>query len=342
MVLERPGGRLVERPRAPPVPAAQQVAIEVSACGVCRTDLHLLDSELPDIHYPIVPGHQVVGRVCALGASVQHLALGQRVGLPWLGQTCGQCGYCERGEENLCDEARFTGYQLDGGYATHCLARADYVLELPDAYDDLAVAPLLCAGLIGYRALKFCGDAGHLGIYGFGAAAHVIAQVAVAQGRRVYAFTRPGDRAAQAMALDLGASWAGSSDQSPPQPLDAAIIFAAVGELVPAALASVRKGGRVVCGGIHMSHIPGFDYSLLWGERSIRSVANLTRRDAQEFLALAPGIPVRTRTTIYPLERANEALQDLRRGRIQGAAVLTVGATGVDRATVGSARGLRS
>lgn len=341
MVLERPGGPLVERPRAPPVPAAQQVTIEVSACGVCRTDLHLLDSELPDIHYPIVPGHQVVGRVCALGAGVRHLALGQRVGLPWLGWACGHCGYCERGEENLCDEARFTGYQLDGGYATHCLAWADYVLTLPDAYDDLAVAPLLCAGLIGYRALKFCGDAGHLGIYGFGAAAHVIVQVAVAQGRRVYAFTRPGDQAAQAMALDLGARWVGSSDQPPPRPLDAAIIFAAAGELVPAALASVRKGGRVVCGGIHMSQIPAFAYALLWGERSIRSVANLTRRDAQEFLALAPGVPVRTRTTLYPLGRANEALQDLRRGRIQGAAVLTVGATGIDRATAGSAGVLR-
>lgn len=324
MVLEQPGGPLVARPRRFRGPEPEEVLIEVSACGVCRTDLHLLDSELPDISYPIVPGHQVVGRVLARGSAVRDLKPGQRVGLPWLGHTCGTCADCARGEENLCDRARFTGYQLDGGYATHCLASADYALALPEGEDDLAFAPLLCAGLIGYRALKFCGEARHLGFYGFGAAAHVIAQLAGWQGRSVYAFTRPGDDAAQALALRLGASWAGSSDQPPPRPLDAAIIFAAAGELVPRALAAVRKGGRVVCGGIHMSDIPSFPYSLLWGERSIRSVANLTRLDAREFLALAPQVPIHTQVSTYPLEQANEALQDLRTGRIHGAAVLDV------------------
>ncbi len=324
MVLERAGGPLVMRPRAVSLPAPHQIVIAVHACGVCRTDLHLLDSELPDIRYPIVPGHQVVGRVQARGADVEHLAIGQRVGLPWLGHTCGTCTYCAHGEENLCDEARFTGYQLDGGYASHCVADADYALALPDGLDDIAFAPLLCAGLIGYRALKCCGDARRLGFYGFGAAAHILAQIAVAEGRRVYAFTRPGDAAAQAMARNLGAFWIGGSDESPPEALDAAIIFAAVGELVPAALAAVRKGGRVVCGGIHMSDIPSFPYSLLWGERSVRSVANLTRSDAAEFLALVSKYPVCTQVRAYPLECANEALQDLRLGRIQGAAVLRI------------------
>jgi propanol-preferring alcohol dehydrogenase len=256
MVLERPGGPLEVRARNFRPPQPQEILIEVSACGVCRTDLHLLDSELPGIVYPIVPGHQVVGRVLARGSAVRHLEPGQRVGLPWLGHTCGTCADCARGEENLCDQARFTGYQFDGGYATHCLAAADYALALPEGEDDLAFAPLLCAGLIGYRALKFCGDARHLGFYGFGAAAHVIAQLAHWQSRSVYAFTRPGDTAAQALALRLGACWAGDSGQPPPRPLDAAIIFAAAGELVPKALAAVRKGGRVVCGGIHMSDIP--------------------------------------------------------------------------------------
>lgn len=324
MVLERAGGPLVMRPRAVPLPAPDQVVIEVHACGVCRTDLHLLDAELPDIRYPIVPGHQVVGRIQARGADVKHLDIGQRVGLPWLGHTCGICPYCVRGEENLCDEACFTGYQLDGGYASHCVADAAYALPLPDGLDDIAFAPLLCAGLIGYRALKFCGNAQRLGFYGFGAAAHILTQLAIAQGRRVYAFTRKGDEAAQAMALELGARWAGSSDQSPPDTLDAAIIFAAAGELVPAALAAVRKGGRVVCGGIHMSDIPSFPYALLWGERSICSVANLTRSDASEFLELVASSSLVPQVRTYPLACANEALQDLRLSRIHGAAVLRI------------------
>lgn len=328
MVLEQAGRPLRLRERVMPEPAAGQVMIEVSACGVCRTDLHLIDAELPGIRYPIVPGHQVVGRIVERGEDVHTLALGQRVGLPWLGQTCGHCSYCRHGQENLCDAARFTGYTLDGGYATHCLADAGFVLPLPETEtdregsDDLAIAPLLCAGLIGYRAYCFCGDAERIGFYGFGAAAHLIAQVAVWQGRHVYAFTRQGDAAAQALARELGAVWAGGSDEAPPQALDAAIIFAAAGELVPAALAAIRKGGRVVCGGIHMSDIPAFPYSLLWGERSIMSVANLTRQDAHEFLQLAPQVPVRAHTQVYALEQANQALEDLRAGRIHGAAVL--------------------
>jgi propanol-preferring alcohol dehydrogenase len=324
MVLEHPRGPLIMRERSVPVPGPGQVSIEVAACGVCRTDLHLLDSELPDIPYPIVPGHQIVGRVLAVGKDITHLRPGQRIGVPWLGYTCGSCDYCTHEQENLCDAARFTGYQIDGGYATHCLADARYALALPDGYDDLAVAPLLCAGLIGYRSLRMCGDAKRIGFYGFGAAAHVIAQVARWQGREIHAFTRPHDSAAQEFAKSLGAVWAGGSDESPPQPLDAAIIFAAAGELVPAALRAVRKGGAVVCGGIHMSDIPSFPYSILWGERSVRSVANLTRRDADEFLSLAPKVPVRTHITTYPLENANEALADLRSGRLTGAAVLTM------------------
>jgi propanol-preferring alcohol dehydrogenase len=324
MVLERPGGHLEMRQRAVPEPGPGQVLIGVSACGVCRTDLHLLDAELPGIRYPIVPGHQVVGRVLARGAGVEQPAIGQRIGLPWLGHTCGQCPHCQDGEENLCDSAGFTGYQFDGGYSTHCLAEAAYVLELPEGQDDLAFAPLLCAGLIGYRALKFCGKAKRVGLYGFGAAAHIIAQVAIWQGREIYAFTRRADDAAQALALRLGAYWAGASDQAPPRPLDAAIIFAAAGELVPLALAAVRKGGSVICGGIHMSDIPSFPYERLWGERTLRSVANLTRQDAREFLALAPLVPVRTEVHRYPLRQANEALADLRAGRIQGAAVLDI------------------
>jgi propanol-preferring alcohol dehydrogenase len=322
MVLERPGGPLVRRQRAVPRPAPGQILLEVSACGVCRTDLHLLDAELPDIPYPIVPGHQIVGRVAATGAGVTGVRVGERVGVPWLGYTCGHCDYCTHDHENLCDAARFTGYQLDGGYATRCVADARYALTLPDRYDDLAVAPLLCAGLIGYRCLRMCGDARRIGFYGFGAAAHVIAQVARWQGRDVYAFTRPGDAPAAAFARSLGAVWAGGSDEPAPAPLDAAIVFAAAGALVPTALGAVRKGGTVVCGGIHMTDVPSFPYALLWGERSVRSVANLTRRDAAEFLDLAPRVPVRTQVTTYALERAGDALADLRHGRLTGAAVL--------------------
>lgn len=322
MVLEYRGGALMPHERSLPVPQARQVLIEVAACGVCRTDLHLLDGELPDIRYPIVPGHQVVGRVLATGGDVSELKRGQRVGVAWLGHTCGCCDYCRHGEENLCDAARFTGCQIDGGYASHCVADAGFVFPLPELYDDLSVAPLLCAGLIGYRALRMCGDAKRIGFYGFGAAAHLITQIARWQGREVYAFTRAQDTTAQTFARSLGAVWAGSSLEPPPQLLDAAIIFAAAGELVPVALRAVRKGGRVVCGGIHMSDIPGFPYADLWGERSIRSVANLTRRDAEEFLALAPQVPVRAQVTTYPLERANEALADLRAGQLTGAAVL--------------------
>jgi propanol-preferring alcohol dehydrogenase len=327
MVLEHPGGPLVLRERPVPEPGPGQLLIEVAACGVCRTDLHLLESELPDIPYPIVPGHQIVGRVRAVGAGVADIALGDRVGVPWLGWTCGHCRYCLQSQENLCDHARFTGYQIDGGYATHCLADAHYAFALPSAYGDLAVAPLLCAGLIGYRALRMCDEprrAERAGFYGFGAAAHLIAQLALWQGREVYAFTRRGDEAAQSLALRLGARWAAASDQAPPEPLDAAIIFAAAGSLVPAALRAVRKGGTVVCGGIHMSDIPQFPYSILWGERRVQSVANLTRRDAEEFLALAPQVPIRAQITTYPLAHANEALADLRAGRLSGAAVLTM------------------
>lgn len=325
MVLERAGGALLLHQRETPEPAHGQVRIAVTACGVCRTDLHLLDGELPDIRYPIIPGHQIVGHIEALGAGAGPLQVGQRVGVPWLGHTCGHCQYCEHGQENLCDTARFTGYQIDGGYATHCLAEAPYVFALPDGYDDLAVAPLLCAGLIGYRSLRLCGDARRIGFYGFGAAAHVIAQVATWQGREVYAFTREGDEGAQSLAHDLGAVWAGGSNELPPQPLDAAIIFASAGELVPVALRAVRKGGAVVCGGIHMTDIPAFPYSILWGERRLQSVANLTRRDAIEFLELAPRVPVRTHITTYALENANEALADLRNGKLTGAAVLRIG-----------------
>lgn len=322
MVLEKPGGPLMLRERPVPAPADGEVLIEVSACGVCRTDLHLLDTELPDIRYPIVPGHQIVGRVVETGSGVHSLKCGQRVGVPWLGGTCGHCGYCADGRENLCDAARFTGYQIDGGYATHCVADARYAFVLPETYGDLEVAPLLCAGLIGYRSLRMCGDARRVGFYGFGAAAHILTQVALWQGRTVFAFTRPGDLRAQAFATGLGAAWVGDSDANPPELLDAAIIFAAAGELVPAALKAIRKGGTVVCGGIHMSDIPRFPYSSLWGERSIRSVANLTRRDAEEFLALAPRVPVRTQITVYPLKQANTALDDLRAGRLSGAAVI--------------------
>lgn len=322
MVLHHPGGPLHPESRPLPDPPPGSVLVEVGACGVCRTDLHLLDSELPEIPYPIVPGHEVVGRVAATGDGVV-MAIGTRIGVPWLGWTCGHCRYCAAGLENLCDDARFTGYQIDGGYATHTVADSRYCFEIPDRYDDTHAAPLLCAGLIGYRALRMAGPSvERLGLYGFGAAAHVIAQVAVHRGIEVHAFTRPGDEAAQRFARQLGAVWSGGSDQSPDTELDAAIIFAPVGPLVPAALKVVRKGGTVVCGGIHMSDIPSFPYRDLWGERHIRSVANLTRRDAREFLETAADVPIHTEVHSYDLSDANRALDDLRHGRFQGAAVL--------------------
>jgi propanol-preferring alcohol dehydrogenase len=322
MVLERPGAPLALRERPLPAPGPGEVLIEIAACGVCRTDLHVVDGELPDPALPLVPGHEIVGRVAALGPGVAGLALGARVGVPWLGFTCGVCSYCRAARENLCDRPLFTGYTRDGGYATHAVADARYCFPLPTDADPVKLAPLLCAGLIGWRSYRMAGPAEALGIYGFGAAAHILCQVAVWQGRRVYAFTRPGDEAAQDFARRLGAAWAGGSDLAPPEPLDAAIIFAPVGALVPAALAAVKKGGRVVCGGIHMSDIPRFPYRLLWEERELVSVANLTRADAREFLAIVPQAGVTTETVSYRLARANEALADLREGRLQGAAVL--------------------
>ena len=314
--------RLEMLPR--PTPGAGQVLIAVRACGVCRTDLHLVDGELPDPKLPVIPGHEIVGTIVELGPGVTEHAVGARVGVPWLGRTCGHCHYCVGGRENLCAEARFTGYQLDGGYAQYALADARYCFALPERYSDVDAAPLLCAGLIGYRAYRLAGEGRTLGIYGFGAAAHLIAQVAIAQGRRVFAFTRSGDTASQAFARQLGASWAGAGSEQPPEPLDAAIILAPVGELVPSALAAVACGGTVVCAGIHMSDVPSFPYRLLWGERCVRSVANLTRRDAREFLALAESIPLAVHAHAYPLSAANIALDDLRAGRIDGAAVLTI------------------
>ena len=308
--------------RPDPAPGPGQIRIRIEACGVCRTDLHVVDGELPDPKLPIVPGHEIVGRVEAVGEGVDF-KLGARVGVAWLGHTDGTCSYCRSGRENLCDHPLFTGYTRDGGYATHTIAEAAFVFPLPDDLDPVGAAPLLCAGLIGWRSLKMAGDGRTIGIYGFGAAAHIISQVCRWQGRRVFAFTRPGDVAGQAFARSMGAEWAGGSDEEPPDPLDAAILFAPVGGLVPSALAAVRKGGRVVCGGIHMSDIPSFPYRLLWEERSVASVANLTRADGREFLALAPEAKVRTTTTPYPLDKANEALDDLRKGRLEGAAVLT-------------------
>jgi propanol-preferring alcohol dehydrogenase len=305
-----------------PRPRAEQVLLQVKACAVCRTDLHIVDGELSEPKLPLVPGHEIVGVVVETGAAVDRFAVGDRVGVPWLGWTCGVCEFCRRGQENLCDRARFTGYQIDGGYAEFAVADQRYCFPIDPRYGDVAAAPLLCAGLIGYRTLCLAGDGERVGIYGFGAAAHIVAQVARFQGRRVFAFTRPGDAAAQEFARSLGAVWAGGSDATPPEPLDAALIFAPVGALVPAALAATRKGGTVVCGGIHMSDIPAFPYRLLWQERVVRSVANLTRRDAEEFLALAPRAGVSTATVTYPLAGANQALADLRGGKLQGAAVL--------------------
>jgi propanol-preferring alcohol dehydrogenase len=327
MLFDRPGQplRLTELPV--PQPGPNQILIKVAACGVCRTDLHIFDGELPNPKLPLILGHEIVGHVAALGASVEGFAVGDRVGVPWLGSTDGTCFYCRRGEENLCDDPRFTGYQLDGGYAEYAVADARYAFKLPQPYSDAEAAPLLCAGLISFRALKLAseplgGKLSRLGIYGFGAAAHIVAQVAKAQNCEVYAFTKPGDVVAQDFARSLGAVWAGGSDEMPPEKLGAAIIFAPVGALVPAALKAVRKGGVVVCGGIHMSDIPGFPYDLLWEERVLRSVANLTRADAREFLALAPQLGVKTSVTPMKLNQANEALTRLRQGELTGAAVL--------------------
>jgi len=322
MRLAAPGGSLIPESLTLAAPREQQILLEVLACGVCRTDLHLLEGELPDIHYPITPGHEIVGRVLACGSDVTKFQVGARVGVPWLGHTCGVCRYCREGKENLCERAQFTGYTLDGGYAQHVLADARYCLAIPARYSDAQAAPLLCAGLIGYRAYRAAGDAINLGLYGFGAAAHLLAQVARAEGRRVFALTRPGDQASQKFALSLGAVWAGGSDERPPEPLDAAILFAAVGALVPAALAAVRKGGRVVCAGIHMSDIPSFPYSLLWGERSVCSVANLTRADGEAFMDLAARVPLEPSVEGFELTAANDALRRLKHGQLTGAAVL--------------------
>ncbi len=322
MVLHRIGEALRAEERPVPVPGAGQVLLRVAACGVCRTDLHLVDGDLTNAELPVVPGHEIIGQVVALGDGVSGISPGQRIGVPWLGHTCGQCSYCLSGQENLCPKARFTGCQIDGGFAEYTVADARYCLPIPDGFDDVAAAPLMCAGLIGYRTLRLAGEGRRLGLYGFGAAAHIAVQVARWQGREVYAFTRPGDTAAQEFARDLGAVWAGSSEQAPPVALDAALIFAPVGALVPAALKAVAPGGVVVCGGIHMSPIPSFPYADLWMERQIRSVANLTRRDGDEFLAVAGRIPVRTVTRPFPLAEANAALASLRAGKLTGAAVL--------------------
>jgi len=326
MVLEGAGPRLKKRTLPRPEPGPGQLLIRVAACAVCRTDLHIVDGDLPDAGRPRVPGHEVIGRVVSCGAGVRGFAPGARVGVPWLGFACGRCDYCRAGQENLCAGARFTGYHMDGGFAEHMVADARFCFAIPDVFDDQAAAPLMCAGLIGYRALRMAGDitgeARRIGLYGFGAAAHIITQVALFQGRQIYAFTRPGDSTSQAFARKLGACWAGTSDQKPPDELDAAILFAPVGALVPAALAAIRRAGVVVCAGIHMSDIPRFAYRLLWGERMVRSVANLTRRDGEEFLALAARAGVRTTTHRYGLDQANAALDDLRAGRFEGAAVL--------------------
>jgi len=322
MVLARPGSPLELRELPVPEPGPGEVRVRVGACAICRTDLHVVDGELPDPRLPLIPGHEIVGVVEARGPEVSSLQVGQRVGIPWLGWSCGECAMCRRDRENLCPRAAFTGYTLDGGYAEYALADARYAFPLPDRYTDVDAAPLLCAGLIGYRSYRMAGEADRLGFYGFGAAAHLLAQVAVHQGREVFAFTRPSDEAGQAFARSLGAVWAGGSDQAPPRELDAAIIFAPVGDLVPAALEAVRPGGTVVCAGIHMSDIPSFPYRILWEERTLRSVANLTRRDASEFLEVAPEVPVTARTRTLPLAEANRGLELLRSGEVEGALVL--------------------
>lgn len=325
MILQTPGAPLQEVDLPIPTPQANQVLIRVHTCGVCRTDLHIVDGELTQPKLPLIPGHQIVGTVVSQGSAVSSaFSSGTRVGVPWLGYTCNHCRYCQGNRENLCDNAQFTGYQIDGGYAEYAVADERFCFPIPDGYPDLQAAPLLCAGLIGYRALRMTETAERIGLYGFGAAAHIVIQTARHQGRQVYAFTRPGDFEGQQFARDLGAVWADSSAETPPDPLDAAIIFAPVGALVPAALTAVGKGGVVVCAGIHMSDIPSFAYDLLWGERVLRSVANLTRQDGVEFLSLAPTVPIQTQVTAFPLQAANEALEALRTGKIQGAAVLVV------------------
>jgi alcohol dehydrogenase, propanol-preferring len=328
MVLDRTGEPLRESELEDPRPGRGEVLARVHACGVCRTDLHVVDGELPDPRLPLVPGHQVVAEVIERGDEAGRFAAGDRIGVPWLGWTDGTCRYCRSGRENLCDRAVFTGYQRDGGYSDRLVADERFCLPLPDDYPDLQAAPLLCAGLIGYRALTMTGDAERLGLYGFGSSAHIICQVALHEGRRVFALTRAGDTGTQAFARELGAEWAGDAPDGPPEELDAAIIFAPVGELVPTALRAMAKGGTVVCAGIHMSDIPAFAYEILWGERSVRSVANLTRRDGEEFLSIAPRVPVRTEVTEYALAAANEALADLRSGRVHGAAVLVPSSKG--------------
>jgi alcohol dehydrogenase, propanol-preferring len=324
MVLDVPGEPLRVAEVPVPEPGEGQVLLRVHCCAVCRTDLHVVDGELPDPGLPLIPGHQIVGTVEKLGERTDSFTVGERVGVPWLGWTDGECRYCLSGRENLCDNARFTGYQIDGGYAEYAVADVRFCFPIPDGFPDLQAAPLLCAGLIGHRSLRFAGDAERLGLYGFGASAHIVAQVAAHEGRRIFAFTSPHDEEAQEFARELGAEWVGSSKEAPPEELDAAIIFAPVGALVPAALRAVARGGTVVCAGIHMSDIPSFPYEILWGERSVRSVANLTRQDGLDFLALAPEIPVRTETVLFPLEEANEALEALRDGKVRGAAVLFV------------------
>ena len=324
MLLERAGAPLAMTDRPVPIPGPGQLLLRVRACGVCRTDLHICDGELRQPRLPLILGHEIVGEVVSCGAGVTDIVNGTRMGVPWLAHTCGRCVYCKRDLENLCEHALFTGYQVDGGYAEYTLAERRYCLTLPLDRDSAELAPLLCAGLIGYRALRMAGEAERLGIYGFGAAAHIITQIARHQGREVYAFTRPGDADGQRFALELGAVWAGGSDQTPPRPLDAALVFAPVGALVPAALKAVAKGGTVVCAGIHMSEIPAFPYEILWGERSVRSVANLTRRDGAEFMTLLNEVPIRTHVQVFPLADANIALERLRAGRLQGAAVLTM------------------
>jgi propanol-preferring alcohol dehydrogenase len=324
MILDAPREPLRVAEVDVPEPGAGQVRLRVHCCAVCRTDLHVVDGELPDPKLPLVPGHQIVGTVEKIGDHASGFTVGDRVGVPWLGWTDGECRYCLAGRENLCENARFTGYQIDGGYAEHAIADGRFCFPITEDFPDLQAAPLLCAGLIGHRSLRFAGDGERLGLYGFGASAHIVAQVAAHEGRRVFAFTSPGDDEAQEFARELGAEWAGSSEEAPPEELDAAIIFAPVGALVPAALRTVARGGTVVCAGIHMSDIPSFPYEILWGERSVHSVANLTRQDGHEFLALAPEVPVRTEVMTFPLEQANEALDALRDGRVRGAAVLVV------------------
>jgi propanol-preferring alcohol dehydrogenase len=325
MVLESQREPLRAMELAVPEPGPGQLLLRVRACAVCRTDLHVVDGDLEQPKLPLIPGHEIVGEVVRTGPGVTDVAAGSRVGVPWLGWTCGECRFCRSGRENLCERARFTGYDIDGGYAGYTVADHRYCLPIPNGIDDVQAAPLMCAGLIGYRSLRMVGDARTIGFYGFGSAAHILAQIARHEGRRVFAFTRPEDEAGRAFARAMGAEWAGASDQAPPEPLDAAIIFAPVGALVPVALRAVMRGGTVVCAGIHMSDIPRFPYAMLWGERSVKSVANLTRDDGAEFLALAPRVPVRTEVHTYPLEAANDALDDLRAGRFTGAAVLVTG-----------------